>query len=219
MAHPRAVHRGYPIGGIDRFGDESLVEGPAGRVELAVPFRTGAFRLFQDALVGAAQIRIAERRSGIRDTISKVEAAGLEPLGSKDWGAMRDRLRDRRHHRVTGRRVLDRVLEHVAQAHRAVLAEQHQPGTEGTRHAGGEQAGPGNVVQPELLKVADAGRLRRRPLAADDLDLGAARVPEDGRQITARAVEVRLDDLEDKPGGHRRIEGVAAPLEDRHPGL
>jgi len=67
-------------------------------------------------------------------------------------------------------------------------------------------AGSGNVVQPQLLKVADAGRLRRGPLATDDLDLGAARVPEDDRQIAARAVEMRLDNLEDKPGGDGRIE-------------
>jgi len=73
-------------------------------------------------------------------------------------------------------------------------------------------AGPGNVVQPEILKVADAGRLSRRPLPQITVDLGAPGVPEMIGRSPARAVEMRLDDLEDKPGGHRRIECVRRAL-------
>src|SRR6202022_5065294 len=133
---------------------------------------------------------IAKRRTRLRDTISKVDARRLRPLASEERRHLPDRLGDRRHHRVAGRRVFDRVLEYVAQAHGAVLAEQHQPGTEGSGDAGGEHPGSRTIVEPELLKVTDAGRLRRRPLATDDIDLGAACVPEDDRQIPARAVEV-----------------------------
>ena len=215
----RAVDRGNSTGGIDGFGHKTFVEGPASGLDLAVTVRFGGFSLLQDSLVGAAKVRIAKCRSGLRNTISKVDARRLRPLAREEWRHVSDRLGDRWNHRIARRRVFDRVLEDVAQAHRAVLAEQHQPRTEGPRNAGRQQAGPRNVVQPELLKVTDAGRLRRRPLPADDLDLGVAGVPEDDRQITARAVEVGLDDLKDKPGGHRRVERIAASLQDRHAGL
>ena len=62
-------------------------------------------------------------------------------------------------------------------------------------------------------------RLWRHPLAADHLLGPRARVVEDDRRIAARAVQMRLGDLQGERRGRRGIEGIAAALQHRHADL
>ncbi len=60
--------------------------------------------------------------------------------------------------------------------------------------------------------------LDRRPggrdaLGAEHLASAALAEWKDRRQVARRAVQVRLDHLQDEARGHRGVEGVAAPLE------
>jgi hypothetical protein len=57
---------------------------------------------------------------------------------------------------------------------------------------------------------------RRRPLGADHLDLILPLRIDERRQVAARPDEMRLDDLQHEAGRDRRVEGVAALLEDAH---
>src|SRR6202012_3658475 len=53
-------------------------------------------------------------------------------------------------------------------------------------------------------------------LAADDLRPPALRVMNQNRHIPARAVEVRLDNLQRESGGDAGVKGVASALENAH---
>ena len=64
--------------------------------------------------------------------------------------------------------------------------------------------------------VRDGGAGRRRTLAADDLGLALALVPDDHRHVAAGAAQVRLHHLQREGRGDARIEGVAAALQDAH---
>ena len=78
---------------------------------------------------------------------------------------------------------------------------------------------PGNESQAELVAVVrDRRRPRRRPLRAEHDRLVAPGRPEQRGQVAARAVQVRLDDLQRQPGGDRGVERVPAALEHRHAG-
>src|SRR6202022_4811298 len=77
VALSRAVDRGNSAGSVNRFGHKTLVEGPAGGLDLAITLRFGEFGLVEDSLVGVAEIRIAKRRSRLWDPISKVDGRRL----------------------------------------------------------------------------------------------------------------------------------------------
>src|SRR3546814_7769294 len=64
--------------------------------------------------------------------------------------------------------------------------------------------------------VRDGSLGRRWALAADHLDPVLRLAVQDRRQVTARPIQVRLHDLQREAGGDRRIEGIAAALEDGH---
>jgi hypothetical protein len=64
--------------------------------------------------------------------------------------------------------------------------------------------------------MGDGGPSRRRALAADHLRMPLAHIVQDHRDVAARSIEVRLDDLKRKRGGARGIEGIAALFQDRH---
>ena len=77
---------------------------------------------------------------------------------------------------------------------------------------------PGHELEPELVAVVrDRRRARRRSLRAEHDRLAAGR-PEQRGQVAARAVQVRLDDLEREAGRDRGVERVAALLEHGHTG-
>src|SRR3546814_18300267 len=52
--------------------------------------------------------------------------------------------------------------------------------------------------------------------SSDLLDPVLRLAVQDRRQVTARPIQVRLHDLQREAGGDRRIEGIAAALEDGH---
>ena len=82
---------------------------------------------------------------------------------------------------------------------RAELAQQRQPGVEGAGHAGGEQPGAGDEVEPELAEALDRRGGGRRALAADDEHVVPRSESRQDRQVAAGPVQVRLDDLEHEP--------------------
>ena len=71
----------------------------------------------------------------------------------------------------------------------------------------------------ELVEPLDRRRRGRDALAAERERLAALRRPEDGRNLAARPVQMRLDDLEHEAGRDGSVERVASALEDGHPGL
>ena len=111
----------------------------------------------------------------------------------------------------------DRELEHVGKSPRAKLAQHQQPTVERARDDGRQESGAGNHVEVELAEAFDRRGGRRGALRADHDDLVALGVVDDRGQISARTVQVGLDDLKREPRRGRGIEGVAAALEHRHP--
>jgi hypothetical protein len=55
-------------------------------------------------------------------------------------------------------------------------------------------------------------------LSVEHKNLAVASVKADHRHLTGRAAHVRLDHLQHQAGRHRRVEGVAALLQDGHAG-
>ena len=76
------------------------------------------------------------------------------------------------HQRVAVLGIGDGRLQHVAQAHGAVVAQHQHEGFERAGDAGRQQAGAGHDVETQMAAVVRDGRAcGRRPLAADDLGL------------------------------------------------
>ena len=118
--------------------------------------------------------------------------------------------------RMAVARIADRRSEHIGDAHRAVFEQKLHPRVESARHAGREQAGAGHHVEPEtaVMRYRCAGR--RRALTAHHLGPSTAHVVKNDRNVSPRAVEMRLDDLQRECRRDRRVEGVAALLQHRH---
>ena len=76
---------------------------------------------------------------------------------------------------------------------------------------------PGHQVVPELVEALDRGGRGGHALTAEDERLPLLDGVEDRRDLAARAVQVRLDDLEREAGRDSGVEGVPAALEHRHP--
>jgi hypothetical protein len=72
---------------------------------------------------------------------------------------------------------------------------------------------------PELAEPLDRRCSGRDSLPAERERLAALCRPEDSGDLTARPIEVRLDDLEDEPGRDCRVERVPTALEHSHAGL
>ena len=116
-------------------------------------------------------------------------------------------------------RVSDRELEHVAEPPRPEVAEQEQPAAERPRHAGSQHARPGDELVAELVEPLDRRRGGCDALAAERERLAALGRPEHRGHLTARPVQVRLDDLEHEARRDGSVERVASALEHGHPGL
>ena len=71
----------------------------------------------------------------------------------------------------------------------------------------------------ELVEALDRRRGGRHALAAERERLAALCRPEHGGHLTARPVQVRLDDLEHEARGDGCVERVASALEHGHAGL
>jgi hypothetical protein len=129
----------------------------------------------------------------------------------------RDRLGHARQDGVAVARVSDRRLEHVSKGSGAELEQHPEPGVDRSRNARCEQARPGDEVECELAEALGRRGRRRRTLPAHDEHIVAFGRVEKNRQVPARPVEVRLDDLEHEPGRCGRVERVASCLEEPHP--
>ena len=76
------------------------------------------------------------------------------------------------HQRMAVLGVADGRLQHVAQAHGAVVAQHQHVGLEGAGNAGRQQPRARHDVEAEVVAIVrDGGAGRRRALAADDLRL------------------------------------------------
>ncbi|KAG0922741.1 hypothetical protein G6F57_021836 [Rhizopus arrhizus] len=81
-----------------------------------------------------------------------------------------DGVGNARHQRMAMLGVIDSGLQHVAHAHRAVVAQQQHPGVERARDHGGQQAVARDQLQPFGAVAFKRGRGRRGALAAKHLD-------------------------------------------------
>ena len=113
-------------------------------------------------------------------------------------------------------RVADRELEDVGETPRAEVPQEEQPTSERAGDAGGEDPRARDQLVAELVKALDRRGRRRDSLPAQRERLAALGGPEHGRNLAARSVQVRLDDLQHEPRRDGRIEGVAPALEHRH---
>ena len=112
--------------------------------------------------------------------------------------------------------IRDRRAEHLGQRHGAVIAQQHHPGVEGAGHAGRQQAGAGDEIEPKRLAMRNGQTGRRNALPAQHLGAVALGIVQNDRHVAARTVEVRLDHLKRESGGATGVESIAALFQDRH---
>ena len=211
------------LGGLDevrdRLRDEAAQERVARRLDLLVAIGRARRGLLADAPVGRRKDRVAHPRArGRRGAAGQPQLRRRRPLGLEQRRHVLDRAGDPRHDREAVLGVADRVAQDVGERHRPVVAQQQHPSVERARARRREQPDAGHELEPEPAEVLDRRAGGRRPLAADDVDRLAAGVVEEQRQVAARAVEVRLDDLQREPGRDRGVERVAAQLQRRHPG-
>ena len=200
--------------GADRLRDEAAVPRVAGRLDLPVAIRRRGFCLLEDARVRVGETEAAEQRPRRRRRQPGLRRRG--PVGSEGRLHRRDALGDARQDGVAVPRVADRRLEHVAKRGRSELEQRPQPGVERAGHAGGEQPGAGDEVEPQLAEALGRRRGRRRPLPAHDDHVVARGGVKNDREVAARPVQVRLDDLQHEPSGRRGVERVAACFEQPH---
>ena len=203
--------------GLDGLGDEAAIPGAPGRFDLGLAVGAGGLGFLENPLVGPGQHDVGEARARCRDAAAgQVERGRALPFLTEQRLDPADGLADHRHQRIAALGIADGVFQDLARPHRAVVAQQPHPGVEGPRHDRGQQAGAGHEIQA-LGPVVRDGRARGcHALAADHLRLAGLLVVEDDRHLAARPVQVGLHHLEHEAGGHRRVEGVAALLENRH---
>ena len=204
---------------VDRLGDETVRPHLAGVLDLLVAIAADALGLAQDARIGFGELLVDEQRARRRHLAARqIDRRRGRPVLAEQLLDRADGEARALDQRLAFSGVVDRGLEHVGERHGAVVAQQQHPGLERAGHAAGEQPGAGHEIEAEALIVRDGRAHRRRTLAADHLDLvfALARVVHDDRHVAAGAVEMRLDHLQRERGRHRRVEGVAAALQDAH---
>ncbi len=222
------VHHRIPGEPVDLLGDESGVPGGQCRIDLRLP--GGSARCVEQTAVGRGENTIAKKSAGGRwGTVGGEPGGGRSgPMGAEVLGDRGDGRGHPGKERVTVLGVLDGVTEDGVQRLGAVVAQQRQPGAEGAGDRRCEEAGAGHEIQAELLEGLDRRGGGGDPLTGQDDGPARASRPsalaapcpgreEDG-DLSAGAVEVRLDDLEGQPGGDGGVECVAAGLEGRHAG-
>ncbi len=220
VALARGVHGGPCGGGHERFGDEALAPHLPRRVDPRGPVaRTGRVRLRYQPPPGRRERRVLEEPPRSRGLAAgQVEVGGVRPLRLEEFAHALHGLADPLDGGVAVLGVSDGVLQHVGEALGAVVAQQQQPRVERARHGRRQGAGAGNEFEAEPGVVPDARPGGGRPLPAQHAyrPVGGR---EDHRHLSGRPAQMRLDDVQDEPGGDGRVIGVAAVLQDRHRGL
>ncbi len=215
VALAAGVHGGPPGLPQEGLGDEPGAPDVPRRVDLRLPVpRSGG--VGEQPFPGGGEGGVAEQLAGARRvSVRQVDLGRGRPLGLEQLPHGLDGLRETLHGRVSVLGVGDGVLQHVGQRFGAVVAQQEQPGVEGTGHGGGEWSGAGDEVQTQLLVVRDRRPGRCHSLSAQHPHL-AARGGEQDRHLTGGPVEVRLDDVQHEGTGHGCVVGVAPVLQHRH---
>ena len=202
---------------VHRLGDEALVPGVIGALDLLLPVAALGFSLGEDALVGLGRGLVGEELARLRHVAAgQVDRARCRPFIAEEVGQLPDRIRDARQHRVAVLEIADRGFENVAQLEPAMVAQQRHPAAEGAGNDGGEQARARDQVEAERLIGGDGGRLRSRALRAERLDLPRFSRIEHGWHVAGRSDEMRLHHLQHEGGGGAGVEGVAALFQHRH---
>ena len=207
----RGVHHlGLRRIGLDRFGDEALVERAARRLDLPLAVAAGGLRLLEDARVGVGE-------GGLRNS---------EPAPARFRPADRVRRRTsircgtrtrhrrspwkRQHQRKAVARIADRRRHDVRDRHRAVVAQHQHPRIERAGNAGREQAGAGHEVEALAAVMRDRRSRRARRPGRRSRAAGRCLWAGQDRGVAAGAVHVRLDHLQHEAGRRRGVERVAA---------
>ncbi len=146
---------------IDLLRDEALVEREARALDLLLARAAAA--LVDDAAVGRGECRVPEQCADLGRGQVQVPRAG--PGGEQLLGPV-DRQSDPANEREAVLRVPDCELENILEPPGSELAKKEKPRAERAGDAGGEHAGPGNELVPELLKSLDRRRSRCDALAA-----------------------------------------------------
>src|SRR3546814_6332458 len=81
--------------------------------------------------------------------------------------------------RVTVLGIVDRRCQHFGQAHRAVIAQEQEPGAERARHTGRQESGAGDQIEAEAAEMRNGRGLRRHTLPTNRLDFADAAVVKD----------------------------------------
>ena len=187
------------------------------RVDHGDAIAARGLRFLDDAAIGRGQRRNADQRAGQRHAAAfEPLTSRRRPLGEEQRPHAEDRFGEPARHRKAIGRIGDGWREHVGERPAAVLAQQRHPARECAWHGGGEQADAGHLLHAEPPIGGRRGVGRRAALAVDGAQLLRVLGPVQHRHFAARAVEMRLDDLQREAAGHRRIEGVAAALEHAH---
>ena len=201
----------------DLLRDEAAVPAHLRRVELRVPVSRGRFGLHEDAPEGLGQGSVPVQGARLRS--GEVDVDRGRPVVAEELLDLADRVADRRECRVAILGVADREVEHVPERQGPVLAQQLDPAAESPWDDRGQRAGAGDQLEPELVAVPlDRRRPRRGALRAEDERPVTLHRPDEGREVAAGAVEVRLDDLQRESGRDGGVERVPALLEHGHPG-
>ena len=138
------------------------------------------------------------------------------PFGRKKVFCREDRGRDAGQHRKAVFRIANRRRKHVVEAQRAVVSQQQHPGVECAGHHRRQHPGAGHLLQSQARETLERRGRRIGPLPADHHRRGRVMGLHDDRHLAARPDQMRLDDLQHEPRRGRRIERVAAALQDRH---
>ncbi|QTK82857.1 Hypothetical protein AT6N2_L2196 [Agrobacterium tumefaciens] len=201
---------------IDGFRHETPVESITRRLDLV--FAAGArFGFSDDPLIGCSQNRITKIGMRLRrGTTRQPRFIGCRPFLFEEMGQPLDGGRDTRQRWMPVLGVIDGGFQHLAHAHRAVVAQHQHPSIEGAGDDCGEQPVAGDQLQSLSGVMPNRCATRGRALCADDFDLVLLFRIKHGRHIPAGAAQMRLDNLQDETGGDGGVEGIATPLEDCH---
>ena len=168
----------------------------------------------RDRLVGGGEPRIPERLPHARrPAVRQVGGGGVGPLRQGEGGACPLPLDDLAHRKAVAR-IGDGRGEDFGQLHRSEALEQLVPGVDRAGHGPRERAVPRHslVSLPDQRFATDLVRRAAGPVqAVQTLGLG---VPDEGEQVSADAVHVRLHQPQHGVDGDRGVDGVPARLQD-----
>jgi len=203
---------------VDRLGDETLAPGAPRPLDLRLTSAPAGLGFLQDALVGFGVLHVREERVGRGHLAAwQIDGGRARPVLAEDLLHGGDGRAAALNQRVAVAGVADGGLQHVAQAERAEVAQDHHVSLERSRHAGGQQASAWDDVEPEVVAIVrDRCAGGRRPLSAhDDGPLRLGVVQHDG-DVTAGPAQVRLHYLQRESRGDAGVERVAAALQHAH---